>query len=153
MKKFKLCAYVDELASLSTTQEEEYEEIKDEFRRSVFGKHKFIYRTDILPNDIPPNTDVYVIDFGALSCYMMDARADRISRDLIAAIDNNPSTLFVLYSSFTVKHYQYIACEDKGLDCLTDLDCPRNVFLMNSYSIDEMNKMFAKIQALLGITS
>lgn len=145
--------YVDELASCVSTPDEEYMDIEEDLRRHIFGDSQVRFKCGVTPKNISPSTCIYVIDFGALSCYGSGQEyvADRLSRELITSIDNYPSTYFILWSSFTVRHYQYIACEDKGLDCLTDLQKPANVFLWEGYSREANIKQLDKIRQLLGL--
>lgn len=143
--------YVDELGSSFSTPESEYMEIENRLRRHIFGDMECRFKAGVTPSNISPSTCIYVIDFGALACYRSGSewRADYLSRELIRAIEDHPDTCFFIWSSFTVKNYQYIAVEDKGLDCWDDYNKPKNIFLWDDYSSEKEEKIFDTVRKLL----
>lgn len=153
MNKHVVCMYVDELASCMSTPASEYREIELDLREYIFGEAEVDFVVDVNPFNIQAGTTVYVIDFGALAYYGsgFEWKADRFSWQLLQEIKDKPNTFFILWSSFTVSSYKYIACEDKGLYRLTDLDKPANVFFMDSFSLDQQKTVLDKIRVLLGL--
>lgn len=145
--------YVDELASCVSTPESEYEDIEWDLRRYIFGDAECRFKAGVTPSQISPSTCIYVVDFGALACYGsgFEWKADRLSRELIRAIEDNPSVIFLLWSRFTVNNYQYIALEDKGLDCWSDYNQPKNVILFDDFKSECKDDRLNTTRKLLGL--
>jgi len=86
-------------------QELEYEAIEKELRSELDDFELSIER-NVLPHKLANRPfDIYLFDFGG----MMPGCEDMVEghyRELIRQIENHPNSVFILYSSFSVRWYK-----------------------------------------------
>lgn len=98
----KICLYVDEFATLDSSPEQEYEEIKEKFREAL-PKEELRFICDVQPHKMADhNPDIYLMDFGGL-CYASPGGAAQSSfSDMVVGLaDNNPDILFIPYTTMS----------------------------------------------------
>jgi hypothetical protein len=155
-KPLKVCVFVDPMASLNSSPEEEYEEIKEELTVHVFGNHPFTFKTEVRPQEIPPDTDLYVIDYGGAACQfgMGDHACAAYVRPLIKSIKDMPSTIFAVWSSFSRKYLIYEFQELTGPNAAGDYDdpeIPKNVVLYPELGVYRLTNEYKQLRELLGL--
>jgi len=98
------------MGTMDMSAEEESEQtaqlIQENFPNSMTFKHNvFPHQLD---ND---NPDIYIFDFGGVApgC---ESSVESQYRELIRQIENHPSTLFILYSNFTIRWYTELMREE-----------------------------------------
>jgi len=124
-----VCMFVDnacEMFGRSTASE--YEEIEEIFVET-FGNTTF-YR-DVPPHQLQSRRcDIYVIDIGGLGT-MRGGEMDSHYRSLYRAIEDKPSTAFVLWSEFT-KHYYKMNMTDEIVAEVSGEANSHNVLMYNT---------------------
>ena len=104
--------YVDCMGGGELEPADEYAEIEDMIR-GVLGKDVSFER-DVLPHKLrEQRVDVYVFDFGGMlpGC---DSLVESHFRSFIEQADEHPSTLFVVWSSFSGEMYKGFLTEEVG---------------------------------------
>ncbi len=162
-KPLKVCLYTDEVASLSSTPEEEYEELEDDVRRRLVGfdPGAVQFTRGVLPDKLRDHPcDVYVIDFGGIVAYPeWRARGNLVGANLLAAARETPSTYFLVWSSMSAEWFKgrlYDELIDKmggdGDACYDDSLVPPNVLLYPSgYETRDVEAQWAKLRGYLGL--
>jgi len=135
--------YFDPYASLDSTQEEEYAEAQELFKENVPGTHRF--KENIFPHQLRQNpADVYLFDIGGMGANFgaHDTVWSHI-RTLAELVEEMPSTLFVLWSSFTCRWY-----EDLIKDEYPELVGKPNTLMryLGDYHFDENKKFWTAIK-------
>lgn len=103
----KICLYVDEFATLTTNQEDEYDEIEEKFKEALPNEDLRFIR-DVQPHKMADhNPDIYLMDFGGL-CYASPGGSAQASfSDMVVNLaENNPNILFIPYTSMSRDYMQ-----------------------------------------------
>lgn len=106
-RRFRVCMYVDDVASLGSTPSSEYEGHQEDLTDRVFGKAQVTFKRGVMPRHLRDHPcDVYLIDFGGLAAQIGEGRGDLISRDLLEAVREYPDTYFLIWSSFSSRYFK-----------------------------------------------
>jgi hypothetical protein len=103
----KVGMYFDSIASISQTQEEEYEEA-EYLIREIFPERtrKLRFEHNVLPSHLANSTTkLYLFDIGGMGAYGGYTGVDSLLNELARQVEDRPNTLFVLWSSFTCKWF------------------------------------------------
>lgn len=110
--------FVDD-ASITITQDEEYELLKDELIRNCGDVFRFTF--NVPPDKLPNSTDIYVVDFGGLNIGYGGGGSgsgshlgDSYCRAIHRLIEDRPGTLFLIWSEFTRRWYMSMVAEELG---------------------------------------
>src|SRR4030042_3042741 len=107
----KVCAFVDPAGTSISTQEDEYEEIRDKIEQYL--NQSVLFKIDIPPWKIKEEPcDCYIIDYGGLA--PMGARDTVVSifRSRVEIVIEKPDTLFIIWSSFCERYYNEVIEDD-----------------------------------------
>lgn len=152
MSRYKVCLYVDDYASLMSTPEEEYEQLEQELRRDLFRGVDVSFRTGVAIKDIPPDCDLYVIDYGGIaSADITGRRGEHYAKTLAAKVAEMPSCYFMVWSSFSSRYFEFELQVRVAADDWEDGPVPPNVVLYPDGGCDEIDAAYARLRALLGI--
>lgn len=126
--------YVDEFASMGSSPEQEYAEIK-EYIGQVFPDRNHRCKPNVRPHELKNSRfDIYVMDVGGL-CYVdySGTQRDRFARDLAEQVRDHPSALFLIWSHMTSDFYW-----DAVRDSYPELLDNKNVIDMQGRSISDI---------------
>ena len=106
-KRMTVCAFTDKGGTMGQTQQQEYDNIKKSLQEIVFPDVDLEFRQDVPPHELPNNTfDVYIFDYGgALVNGDEEYILGNYYRPLLKVIEDNPSKLFLIWSSYTQLWY------------------------------------------------
>ena len=123
----KVWMYVDQFATLDSSQEEEYQNLEELIQTAL--PFKISFKRNVLPHELKNgNPDIYIFDIGGL-CYIDfsgDKRID-MSKTMLEQVNDHPNTLFIPYSKMTVDYVKF-AMED----FLPELNSATNIFFAKS---------------------
>lgn len=150
---FKVGMYLDEYASLSRTQAEEYEDLQEDLKRELFQEQEHKVTINVPPWKLEGyNFDLYIVDFGGIcsSGLGFDTGYKRYTDPLAKAIQDNPSTYFMIWSNFTVSYLKAGFYDLFGLDCWNDTYWPANVIRWPE-RYDDIAATWKRVRGLLGL--
>jgi hypothetical protein len=152
--RFKVGLYVDPVASLMATPEEEYAKFERDLIEHVFGTEPTRFIRDVMPEKVPGhNFDLYLFDFGGLASQSFGATESFIARYVtptVKVIADNPSTYFMVWSNFTMRYMREGYFDLLGIDDWDDKHWPSNVIIYPE-GYDDVNKVWPRLRSLLGI--
>jgi hypothetical protein len=108
----KIWMYVDQFATLDSSPEEEYDEIRA-WIKAQLPDVKLQFKQDVDPYKLKnARCDVYLFDIGGL-CYVDHSGEKRISlcHEVLRQVEDHPNTLFVPWTSMT-RDYLRAALQD-----------------------------------------
>lgn len=148
----KVGMYLDEYASMMSTQEEEYKDLQEDLERELFQGQEHKVTIDVPPWKLEGyNFDLYVVDFGGICSINYGSDAfKRYSDPLAKAIQDNPSTYFMIWSTFTVAYLKEGFYDLFGLDCWNDSYWPANVIRWPE-RYDDIDATWKRLRGLLSI--
>lgn len=133
MRTLHVSALVDIMGTSMATPEQEYEAIRRDIEENL--SCKVVMRTDVQPHNLG-KCDLYVFDFGGMMPGCGDL-TDSLHRELLNKIQEMPSVVFWILSTFTALTHKEVAKQEYP----ELVDCPY-VVVADDYK---------KLEALLGV--
>lgn len=104
----KAYLFLDEYASMMSSQEEEYEELEKLLRETV-PCESFYFRRNVTPQELAGQSpDIYAFDIGGM-CYEDHSGDRRLNwcHNVIRQVEDHPDTLFVPFSEMTSDYWKF----------------------------------------------
>jgi len=106
-KNLVVCAFTDKGGTMGKTQQQEYDDIYKSLQEIVYPDVDLDFRRDISPFALSQMSyDIYIFDYGgALVSGDEEYIIGNYYRPLLKCIEDNPSKLFLIWSSYTQLWY------------------------------------------------
>ncbi len=102
-----VCAFTDKGGTMGKTQQQEYDDIQKSLQEIVYPDVDLEFHQDVPPTMLSQTSyDIYIFDYGgALVSGDEEYIIGNMYRPLLKCIENNPSKLFLIWSSYTQLWY------------------------------------------------
>lgn len=134
-------------ASVITTTEEQQNDIMAAFLEQCGDIFEFKTH-DPQRLDTIPRADIYVIDFGGLGIGLNTGRAERCANLLLKKVEQQPGTLFCIWSTYTMSWYRGAMADHLGNEN-EEQPLPDNV---EFYDALELSEFWNAVRAWCGLS-